>query len=293
MLSIRTNMSSFKATRSMHVASAGLERNVAKLSSGFRITRASDDAAGLSVSTNLRSQINSYKMAARNAQDAISVIQTADAALDESSNILIRMRELTVQAASDGLAATEREYLSKEVQQLSGELDRIARATEYNGRSLLENPPELQFQVGIRGLAQDTVKVQLENATAVGLGLSSATDSTSGFASQYSSFAGQADNGLATSGFRGLLSRLDNAIETVAERRAGLGATENRLVSARNTLAMAMESAQQSNARISDVDVASESAGLSANQVLQQAGVSMLAQANQVPQAAVRLMSGA
>lgn len=292
MLSIRTNMSSFRATRSMHIASAGMERNVAKLSSGFRITRSSDDAAGLSVSTNLRSQINSYKMAARNAQDAISVLQTADAAMDESANVLIRLRELTIQAASDSLMPQERQYLSQEVQQLAGELDRIANSAEYNGKTLLKDPPELQFQLGIRGKADDTVSLQFQDATLNGLGLSSATAAASAFGKQFSTHAGQTDNALATSGFRGLLSRLDGAIEVVSERRAHLGATENRLESARNTLFVAMESAQQSNARIRDVDVASESASLSANQVLQQAGVSMLAQANQLPQTAVQLMRG-
>ena len=292
MLSIGTNMSSLMATRRLNSASAGMERNFAKLSSGFRITRSSDDAAGLSVSTNLRSQINSYKMAARNAQDAVSVLQTADAAMDESANVLIRMRELTIQAASDGLGTQERQYISKEIQELTGELDRIANAAEYNGRSLLADPPELQFQLGIRGKADDAISLQFQDATLNGLGLSSSSASTSAIGKQFSSFAGQTNNALATSGFRGLLSRLDGAIEVISERRAHLGATENRLDSARNTLFVAMESAQQSNTRIRDVDVASESAGLSANQVLHQAGVYMLAQANQLPQTAVQLMSG-
>ena len=293
MLSIGTNMSSLMATRRLNSASAGMERNFAKLSSGFRITRASDDAAGLSVSTNLRSQINSYKMAARNAQDAVSVLQTADAALDESANVLIRMRELTIQAASDSLGSKEREYLSQEVQQLAGELDRIAASAEYNGRALLKDPPKLQFQLGIRGKTDDAVSLQFQDATLNGLGLSSATAATSAIGKQFSAYAGESDNISATNGFRSLLSRLDSAIGVISERRAHLGATENRLDSARNTLMIAMESAQQSNTRIRDVDVASESAGLSANQVLHQAGVSMLAQANQLPQAAVQLMRGA
>jgi flagellin len=286
MLSIRTNMASVNAQRNMNKATQALQGNFAKLSSGYRITKASDDAAGMGVSTNLRSQIRSYKMAMRNAQDAVSVIQTTEAALNESASIITRLRELTVQAASDGLGTTERGYLKKEVTQLTEELDRIANTTEFNGRNLLSSAPQLQFQVGIRNTANDKINITIDKATLGGLGLSGATT----FEAAFSSNASKTGNLSAAEGYKGLLSRLDTALNSISNRRATLGATANRLQSAQNTLAIAMESAQQANSRIRDVDVASESSKLSANQVLVQAGVSMLAQANQAPQAALKLL---
>jgi flagellin len=288
MLSIRTNMASVNAQRNMNKATAALQGNFAKLSSGYRITKASDDAAGMGVSTNLRSQILSYKMAMRNAQDAVSVIQTTEAALNESASIITRLRELTVQAASDGLGTTERGYLSKEVTQLTEELDRIANTTEFNGRNLLSSAPQLQFQVGIRNTSNDKINITIDKATLGGLGLSGSATGT--FEATFSANASKSGNLSAAEGYKGLLSRLDTALNSISNRRATLGATANRLQSAQNTLAIAMESAQQANSRIRDVDVASESSKLSANQVLVQAGVSMLAQANQAPQAALKLL---
>ena len=288
MLSIRTNMASVNAQRNMNKATQALQGNFAKLSSGYRITKASDDAAGMGVSTNLRSQILSYKMAMRNAQDAVSVIQTTEAALNESASIITRLRELTVQAASDGLGTTERGYLSKEVTQLTEELDRIANTTEFNGRNLLSSAPQLQFQVGIRNTSNDKINITIDKATLGGLGLSGSATGT--FEATFSANASKSGNLSAAEGYKGLLSRLDTALNSISNRRATLGATANRLQSAQNTLAIAMESAQQANSRIRDVDVASESSKLSANQVLVQAGVSMLAQANQAPQAALKLL---
>ena len=302
MLSIRTNMASVNAQRNMNKATQSLQGNFAKLSSGYRITKASDDAAGMGVSTNLRSQIKSYKMAMRNAQDAVSVIQTTEAALNESASIITRLRELTVQAASDGLGTTERGYLSKEVSQLTSELDRIANTTEFNGRNLLSSAPTLQFQVGIRNTANDKINITISKATLGGLGMSAESGANisanasqanirkAGFASAFGRFATDTGNVSAADGYKGLLTKLDDALNSISNRRATLGATANRLQSAQNTLAIAMESAQQANSRIRDVDVASESSKLSANQVLVQAGVSMLAQANQAPQAALKLL---
>ena len=288
MLSIRTNMSSVFAQRNMNKASNALQDNFAKLSSGYRITKASDDAAGIGVSTNLRSQIQGYRMASRNAQDAVSVIQTTEAALNESSAIITRLRELTVQGASDGLGTTERGYLHKEVQELTSELDRIAKTTEYNGRKLLSGSNTLQFQIGIRGTANDKINITLESATLSGLGMSGTAGNS--FEDKFSAAAGKTGNTSAAAGFQTLLGNLDTALNSISARRATLGATANRLQSAQNTLAIAMESAQQADSRIRDVDVAEESAKLSANQVLVQAGVSMLAQANQSPMAALKLL---
>lgn len=288
MLSIRTNMASLNAQRNMNYASQKLQDNFAKLSSGYRITKASDDAAGMGVSTNLRSQVLSYKMAMRNAQDAVSVIQTTEAALNESASIITRLRELTVQAASDGLGTTERGYLAKEVQQLTEELERIANTTEFNGRNLLSSGPTLQFQVGIRNTDNDKITISVDKATIGGLGLSGSAAGT--FNATFSANATKTGSLSAATGYKDLLSRLDTALNSISNRRATLGATANRLQSAQNTLAIAMESAQQANARVRDVDVAAESSALTANQVLVQAGVSMLAQANQAPQAALKLL---
>ena len=291
MLSIRTNMASLNAQRNMNIASQSLQQNFAKLSSGYRITKASDDAAGMGVSTNLRSQVMGYKMAMRNAQDAVSVIQTTEAALNESASIITRLRELTVQAASDGLGTTERGYLAKEVTQLTQELERIANTTEFNGRMLLNaSAPTLQFQVGIRNTDNDKITIDVDSATLGGLGMSSKAGSHSAFNKAFGDNAVKLGNLSAASGYKELLSRLDTALNSISNRRATLGATANRLQSAQNTLAIAMESAQQANARVRDVDVAQESAKLSANQVLVQAGVSMLSQANQAPQAALKLL---
>jgi flagellin len=240
----------------------------------------------MGVSTNLRSQITSYKMAMRNAQDAVSVIQTTEAALNESAAIITRLRELTVQAASDGLGSTERKYLSKEVNELTSELDRIANTTEFNGRKLISSETSLQFQVGIRKTSSDNINITIADATLGGLGLSTASGSFKGSFSSNATKTGT----LAASGYQSLLTSLDAALNSISDRRATLGATANRLQSAQNTLAIAMESAQQANSRVRDVDVAEESSAMSANQVLVQAGVSMLAQANQAPQAALKLL---
>ena len=283
MLSIRTNMASIYAQRNLDKASQEYEGNIARLSSGYRITKASDDAAGMGVSTNLRAQVASYKMAARNAQDGVSLIQTAESALNESAELITRLRELTVQAASDGLGTTERQYLSAEVNKLTDEIGRIASTTEYNGRNLLSAAPTLQFQVGIRGGSSDSLSLTVQGATLASLGLAGAST----FSSKFATFATQSSPG---SSYQGLLTALDDALVSVSSSRATLGATANRLESAQNTITVAMESAQQADSRIRDVDVAEESAKMSANQVLIQAGVSMLAQANQMPEAALELL---
>lgn len=283
MLSVRTNMASIYAQRNLSKAAEDFKDSVAKLSSGYRITKASDDAAGIAVSSNLRSQVASYKVAVRNAQDGVSIIQTAEAALNESAEIITRLRELTVQAASDGLGTTERQYLSQEVDELTEELGRIASTTEFNGRNLLSGAPTLQFQVGIRGGAADRVTLSFQAATLNSLGLSG----SSPFDTTFSSYATQSSPG---SNYQAMLTRLDGALDSISNHRATLGATANRLKSAQNTLAVAIESAQQADSRIRDVDVAEESAKMSANQVLVQAGVSMLAQANQAPEAALELL---
>lgn len=274
MLSIRTNVSSLSAQRNMMNNQNQLDSSLSKLSSGYRITRASDDAAGLGVSTNLTAQIRSYGQAVRNANDGLSVVQTAEASMNETSAILTRMRELAMQSASDGIGATERAYIQEENTALIAELDRIDAVTEFNGQTLFGAAAALTFQVGIRETANDfiTLDTTAMNVDSTNLGVNAVDLSVDA----------------ATS--RAALATLDTAIDSVSNFRSELGAVANRLTSVVNTISVAKESASAANSRIRDVDVAEESSNMSASQVLMQAGVSVLAQANQAPQVALKLL---
>lgn len=273
MLSLRTNAASLGAQRNTAATTQSLNNSLARLSSGYRITRASDDAAGLGVSTNLTAQVRSYNQAARNASDGMSVVQTAEASLDEVSNILTRMRELAMQASSDGIGSTERSYITQEKDQLVAELDRINTTTEFNGQPLFGGGV-LEFQGGIRGTPQDFL-----NLDTGAIRVDSGTLGVAGVDLQTSA---------ATA--RNELQRIDASIELVSQYRSQLGAIGNRLSSVSNTIAQAAESATASNSRIRDVDVAEETSVLSRNQVLMQAGISVLAQANQAPEIALKLL---
>jgi flagellin len=275
MLTIRTNVASLNAQKSLMNSTDSLQSSMSKLSSGMRITRASDDAAGLGVSQNLTAQIKSYNQAARNASDGLSVVQTAEAALNETGNILTRMRELTMQSASDGISNTERAYIQEESDALSSELDRIDATTEFNGTTIFGAAAALTFQVGIRATADDFITL---DTTAVDV------DSTSILGAATLSLSTDA----ATS--RGELAAIDGAIDAVSGFRAELGAVANRLQSVQQTIGAAAESASAANSRVRDVDVAEETAAMARANVLQQAGVSVLAQANQQPQIALKLL---
>lgn len=275
MLSIRTNYASLNAQKNLFSTTNSLQGSFAKLSSGMRITKASDDAAGLGISTNLEAQIKSYNQAVRNAQDGISLAQVAEGAMNETSNILGRLRELAMQAASDGVGATERGYIQSEADALIEEVDRIAGATEYNGVKLLDgNATTLNFQVGIRDNTSgfDRISVSTTDTTAATLGVDALDLST------------DADSALAA------LATIDSAIETISTARSDFGAVSNRFSSVLSTVQSASENISAANSRIRDVDVAEESAKLARNQVLQQAGVSVLAQANQASQVALKLL---
>ena len=273
-MSIRTNVASLNAQKNIMATEGALNSSLAKLSSGFRITKAGDDAAGLGISSNLTAQIASYNQAARNAADGVSVIQTAEGALNETNNILSRLRELAMQSASSGVGNTERGYIQNEVVQLISEVDRVANATEYNGQKLLEGGTvaTLTFQVGIRNVAaNDRISVNTVSATATALGVNALSLAT----------AGDAQTALAT---------IDTAIERVATARATLGAAGNRFNTVSNTIRTASENLAAGNSRIRDVDVAEETSAMSRSQILVQAGVSVLAQANQMPQMAMKLL---
>ena len=274
-LRINTNVASLSAQRSLGNNARNLNTNLARLSSGSRITKAGDDAAGLAISENLRAQIRGIRQARRNAGDAISLIQTAEGGLNEVSNIIIRLRELAVQAASDTVGDTERNFTDIEFQQLKEEIDRIARSSDFNGLKLLDGTGGvLEFQIGTRN---DPVLDRLRfdgtfaDATLASLGLSAEAINTK--------------QGAQTS-----LKKLDDSLVQINGVRAQLGAVQNRLLSTINTLGISDENLSAAKSRISDVDVAGESADLTKNNILVQAGTSVLAQANNFPGAALKLL---
>jgi flagellin len=272
---INTNTASLAAQRNLGDTNRRLESNYAKLSSGSRITKASDDAAGLAISEKLRSQIRGIRQAKRNADDGISLIQTAEGGLNEISNIVIRLRELAIQAASDTVGNTERGFTDIEFQQLKSEVQRIAMSSEFNGRKLLNGTGGLfEIQIGIFNDAfQDRIKFDAStvDATLQSLGI--------------------AAEGISTKeGAQLSLQFLDDALVRINGARAELGALQNRLSSVINTQSINDENFSAANSRIRDVDVAAETADLTKNSILNQAGVSVLSQANTWPQAALKLI---
>lgn len=275
-LRINTNVASLNAQRNLLGTKWGLDKSLERLSSGYRINRAGDDAAGLAISENLRAQVRGLKQASRNAQDGVSLVQVAEGGLNEVSSILIRLRELAVQAASDTIGPVERQFLNVEYDQLVSEIDRIADATEFNGTQLLSGTGSvLDFQVGTRNdpnidrLSFDASKADA-NSAALGVNLTSVADKAS------------AQNSLAA---------IDSAIVSVSAMRADFGAIQNRLQSTIGNIAVSVENLSAANSRIRDVDVAEETAELTRNNILLQAGTSVLAQANQTSNTALSLLN--
>ena len=271
--SIRTNVGSLNAQRNLFNSSSMLNDSFSRLSSGFRITKAGDDAAGLGISVNLSAQVQSFNQANRNAQDAQSLIQTAEGSLNQTTELLTRMRELAMQSASSGVGNTERGYIQTENTALITEISRIANAAEYNGQALLNSAAtSLTFQVGIRNVAaNDQISVSTVDATAATLGVSTLDFSTQ-------------------AGAQGALATIDTALQTISSSRATFGASGNRLSSVIQTIQTSAESLSAANSRIRDVDVAEETSKMARTQVMMQAGVSVLAQANQAPQIALKLL---
>ncbi len=275
-LRINTNVASLNAQRNLTGTKYGLDKSLERLSSGFRINRAGDDAAGLAISENLRAQVRGLKQASRNAQDGVSLIQVAEGGLNEISSIMIRLRELAVQAASDTIGPVERQFLNVEYDQLVSEVDRIADGTEFNGTQLLSGTGSvLDFQVGTRNdpnidrLSFDSSKADA-NTAALGVNLTSVADKAS------------AQNSL---------SAIDSAIVSVSAMRADFGAIQNRLQSTIGNIAISVENLSAANSRIRDVDVAEETAEMTRNNILLQAGTSVLAQANQTSNTALSLLN--
>ncbi|MCP4601156.1 MAG: flagellin FliC [Proteobacteria bacterium] len=276
-LVINTNVASINAQRSMSRTQGTLNTSMARLSSGLRITAAKDDAAGLAISEKLRGQIRGLGQAERNANDGISMVQTAEGALNEVSSALIRMRELAVQASTGTLGSEERKYLEDEFLALVSEIDRIAAVTEFNGQKLLNGAAStgVDFQVGVNSGANYKISASIGNTSASNLG------STNFINTQHISTAVLAQSSLAV---------IDNAIKDVSNIRGDLGATQNRLSITITNLATQRENLSAANSRIRDVDVASETVNLTRSQILMQAGVAVLAQANQLPAMALSLI---
>lgn len=272
-LRVNSNVSSINAQRNLVNTTTGLQRSLSRLSSGLRITRAADDAAGLAISERFRADIRSMQQAQRNANDGISILQIGEGALNEVSNILIRQRELAIQAANGTLGDAERATVNEEFQDLTEEIDRIAQVTQFNGTYLLNGASgnDVTFQIGIDNTSNDQITVSGVDATTSGIGTGSAAVSS-------------------VSGAQSALDVLDSAISQIASLRATFGTVQNRLESAIRSLAVAQENATAAESRIRDVDFASETAEMTRNQVLQQAGISVLAQANVSSQAALNLL---
>jgi flagellin len=272
-LYVTSNVAALNAYRNLNMTQTQQNNSLEKLSSGYRINRAADDAAGLAISQGLQAQIGGLSVAVTNAQDAISVVQTADGALTETQSLLQRMRNLAVQAASGGSQDSNAQAASQtEFAQLQSEIDRIAATTTFAGQPLLDGTYAGTFQVGANNTTNDQITVTLSTAmTTTGLATTGADVST-------------------TAGAQSAIDSINTAITTVSTTRATLGAYQNRFQHTVNNLNVEVENLTASNARIQDTDMASEMVKFTQSQILSQAGTAMLAQANQAPQSILKLL---
>lgn len=272
-LRVNTNIASLNAQRALARVTETLQDNYRRLSTGLRIATAADDAAGIAISERFRAAIRSTQQAHRNALDGVSLTQTGEGALNEVSNILIRLRELSIQAANGTVSARDRDTLNEEFQELVTEIDRIARATTFNGVQILDgSTSSLTFQVGIGSTPGiDTISVSTADVLASTLGLATLDIGSTG-------------------DIQAALAGVDLAVDAVSQIRGQLGAAQNRLVRTIENLRIQEENATAAESRIRDVDLASETADLTRHAILQQAAVSVLAQANVQPQNALQLL---
>ncbi|MEY4615832.1 MAG: flagellin [Pseudomonadota bacterium] len=274
-LRIGTNVGAINARRNMWGNNIQMERSMARLSSGYRINQAADDAAGLAISENLKAQIRGLRQASRNAQDGISMVQVAEGSLNEVSNMIVRLRELSIQASSDTLGDTERKFIDVEYQQLKSEIQRIAENTSFNGYELLNGSAGvMDIQVGTQNDPfEDRISFNASaaNTTLEALGILS-ENVASKFTAQKS------------------INAIDDALVSVNAIRANFGAMQNRLASTTNNLSVTEENFSAANSRVRDTDIAAESSELVRNSILQQAAVSILSQANNSQQLALKLL---
>ncbi|MEN0065231.1 MAG: flagellin [Myxococcota bacterium] len=276
-LSVNTNIASLDAISRLNMTQTNLTKTLARISSGLRITRAGDDAAGLGVAENLSALTRSLRMAMRNTNDGISVVQTAEGSASEISNILKRMRELAIQSASETLANSERTYVNDEFAELGAEIDRIAEVTEFNGVPLTDAGAvaTLQVQVGVDGTANSRVAINLTNLRSDSANMGVDTGSI---------------DLLTAANAQAAIANIDSALDFVNQVRSGFGATQNRLESAYRQLDNYFLNLTESESRIRDTDFAYESAQMSKYQIMQQAGVAVLSQAKNMNAQAAQLL---
>ncbi|MEM7199170.1 MAG: flagellin [Planctomycetota bacterium] len=272
-LRVNTNVASINAQRSLSQINGRLQNNFRRLSTGLRIASAADDAAGLAISERLRAQVRSLEQAQRNSNDGISLVQTAEGALNEVNSILIRLRELSIQAANGSVSNQDKETLEQEFGDLISEINRIGRSTEFNGIRLLDgSSSSVSFQIGFGvNTSVDSLQVSLDATLSTSLALNSLDIGSGGDTST-------------------AISQIDSAINTVSSLRGRFGAVQNRLQSTIANLGVQVENLSAAESRIRDVDVALETAQLTRNSILQQASISILTQANAQPQAALSLL---
>ncbi len=267
---VQHNLSAMNTSRQLNGVTSSLSKSTEKLSSGYRINRAADDAAGLSISEKMRSQIRGLNKASDNAQDGISLIQVAEGALNETHSILQRMNELATQAANDTNTSSDRKAIQQEVDQLTSEIDRIRSTTQFNTQNLLDGSfSKKNLQIG--SLSGQSISISVSNMNATSLGV----------------------NGLKVSSFSGAgeaMSKIQAAIDKVSTQRSKLGALQNRLEHTINNLDTTSENTQAAESRIRDTDMADEMVQYSKNNILSQAGQSMLSQANQQTQGVLSLL---
>ncbi len=274
---VNTNIEALNAQRNLMMTALAFSKSAEKLSSGLRINRAGDDAAGLSISEKLRAQVRGLNQAVRNAQDGISLIQTAEGALNEVHSILQRMRELAVQAANDTLTTEDRQAIAQELVSLRNELDRIAQQTQFNSQNLLDGSfVSRLFHIGANQNQTITVTISNVNSTAIGGDLSALVDAFNATPAQTTAEA--------------LITGVDAAVRDISNVRSGLGAVQNRLEHTIANLSVAAENLTAAESRIRDTDMASEMVNFTRLQILQQAGVAVLAQANVNPQVVLNLL---
>ena len=274
-LVINHNMSSINAQRNLAATGRALSSSFEKVSSGLRINKAADDAAGLGVAENLEAQSRSAKVAMRNTNDGISVVQTAESATTEVSNIIKRMRELAVQSSSETLASTERGYIQDEFAELSAEVDRIAAVTEFNGIKLTNgsNTTGVAVQVGVNNSSNDRISITLGDLRATALGVDTTAMSLNSVASA-----------------RTAITALDTGLDAVNSIRSSYGATQNRLSDALSNMEVYSENLTAAESQIRDLDFASETANMAKQQIMQQAGMSVLAQTSSAQQGVLSLI---
>jgi len=280
-MTVRTNMAALSSINTLNKTQGSLSSSLEKISSGLRINRAADDAAGLGVATRMESDNTSLKQAMRNTNDGISMVQTAEGSIEQLSNILIRFRELTVQAANETYTSTDRTMIQTEMGQLQNEYNRITSTSNFNEQDLLEATIAISIQVGIDGEASNRISFTLSNfATTAGA-----------IGGELSIVFGQIANGAQVTVAQANLSRLDSAVNSLSSRRATLGAIQNRFENALSEASTYSQNLSAAQSQILDVDYASESANMTRYQIQSQAGVAALAQAKAIPQSIISLLS--